>query len=222
MINKAVGVNCPNRPGDVLTVQRVINNRIDLLVPLKRLSEDKSYGTDTENAIKNVQSKIVGKPDGKIEPRKFTIKKLWPLRYANPTGKGIRKKDDYGEGHHGASRGRRKHDGTDYMVTPNQQVKAPMSGVVKRISKPYKTGIDAAILSGVMILASDGTKCWVWYMAPKPGILGQVVEAGKSAIGTAKTLQNRYKHPTKKMIDHLHIRIHKENGTKVNPASVIH
>jgi murein DD-endopeptidase MepM/ murein hydrolase activator NlpD len=222
MINQAVGVNCPNKPADVLTVQRVINQRIDLLVPLRTLVEDRKYGSDTENAIKHVQSKITSQVNGKIEPKKQTIAKLWPVKYANPTGKGIRIKDDYGEGHYGASRGKRKHDGTDYKATPNQPVKAPMSGVVKRISKPYKSGIDAAVLSGVLIEASDGTQCWVWYMTPKSGIVSQVVEAGRSIIGKAKTLQNRYNNPNKTMIGHLHIRIRKANGQKVNPASVIH
>ena len=172
MLEKTVGIGCSNNRGDVMTVQRVINKRLDLLVPLKRLAEDGGYGPFTEGAIKHVQSKFMSNPDGKIEPAKMTIKKLWPVKYANPTGKGIRKKDDYGEGHHGASRGNRRHDGTDYMATAGQQIKAPMSGLVKSISRPYASGVDALVLSGLYIIASDGTECWIWYMTPANNIVG--------------------------------------------------
>ena len=73
-------------------------------------------------------------------------------------------------------------------------------------------------LSGVEIVASDGTKCWVWYMQPSVDIVGTVVKAGSSIIGIDKTLKNRYKNG---ITDHVHVRIHTRTGTKVNPAIVI-
>ena len=94
----------------------------------------------------------------------------------------------------------------------------PISGKVTKISKPYSSGIDATVLSGVEIEGSDGTKCWVWYIQPSINIVGTVVKAGSSVIGSARTLKNRYKNG---IIDHVHVRIHTRNGLKVNPSTVI-
>ncbi|MCF6283395.1 MAG: M23 family metallopeptidase [Candidatus Polarisedimenticolaceae bacterium] len=153
-----------------------------------------------------------------IDPYGSTIKHIWPVKFAKPTGLGIRGIDTYGAGKYGAPRGRRVHDGVDYKSTAGQNVKAPLSGVVEKISRPYSAGIDAKVLSGIKIVASDGTKCWVWYIQPSANIVGSVVEAGTSVIGIAKTLKNRYK---KGITDHVHVRVHAKNGTKINPVTVI-
>lgn len=230
MLKKSVGAkskNAKNERTDVRTVQKLLNLRLDLLAPLRKLVEDGRMGSATQTAINHVQSKIIGNPDGRIDPYGTTIKKLWPVKYANPTGKKIRGSDAFGAGHHGASRGSRLHDGADFESTAGQQVIAPLSGRVTKISRPYASGTDAGLLSGVEIVASDGTHCWVWYMTPKPGIVDTIVEAGKSKIGTAATLQNRYpRRPTPlinagSITDHLHVRIHTRHGAKVNPAKVI-
>lgn len=55
-------------------------------------------------------------------------------------------------------------------------------------------------------------------MQPSGNIVGKVVKAGISIIGTATTLKNRYKNG---ITDHVHVRIHKKNGMKVNPSTVI-
>jgi putative N-acetylmannosamine-6-phosphate epimerase len=70
----------------------------------------------------------------------------------------------------------------------------------------------------VEIEASDGTKCWVWYIQPTANIVGTLVKAGTSIIGVAKTLKNRYKNG---ITDHIHVRFHTRHGLKVNPATVI-
>ena len=175
-------------------------------------------GRKTLAAILQIQTDMMKDPDGRVDPFGYTIRKLWPVAFGHPTGLGIRGKDAYGSGQHGARRGHRTHDGTDYIVTPDQKVKAPLSGRVVRISKPYSSGIDADLLSGVQIWAADGTKCWVWYIKPSPNIVGQVVWAGMTVVGVAKTLKNRYK---KGITDHVHVRIHSRDGSKINPASVI-
>ncbi len=41
-------------------------------------------------------------------------------------------------------------------------MKAPLSGNVVKISRPYSSAIDALIFSGVQIVASGGTACWAW------------------------------------------------------------
>lgn len=218
MLSKSVGLKGINSSADVNTVQQVINLRDDLRKTLAKLVEDGKYGPKTQTAIDQIQANFMSKPDGIIDPFGFTLKKMWPIAYAKPTGLAIRGTDNYGAGHHGASRGFRKHDGVDYVSTPGQQVKAPLSGKVTKISKPYASGIDALVLSGVEIEASDGTKCWLWYMQPATNIVGRVVKAGTTIIGTAKTLQNRYKNG---ITDHVHLRIHDRNNVKINPATVI-
>lgn len=218
MLSSSVGKKGTNHSGDIKIIQQVINSRTDLRGPLAVLKVDGKYGDKTQDAIDKVQSSLMSKPDGRIDAFGGSICKLWPVAYAKPTGLVIRGKDSYGQGHHGASRGHRKHDGADYNSTPGQQVKAPLSGVVSKISKPYSSGIDAAVLSGVEIIASDGTQCWVWYIQPSVNIVGKIVKAGVDVIGLAKTLKNRYKDG---ITDHVHVRIHKRNGTKIDPATVI-
>jgi len=218
MLARSVGKNGTNNLSDVKTVQQIINLRDDLRGTLPKLAVDKKVGPKTQAAIDHIQSGFMQKPDGLINPYKTTIKKMWPVAYGKPTGLAIRGSDAYGAGKHGASRGSRTHDGTDYISTPGQQVKAPLSGKVTKISKPYSSGIDASVLSGVEIVASDGTKCWVWYIQPSANIVGTVVKAGASVIGTAKTLKNRYKNG---ITDHVHVRIHSRQGAKVDPNTVI-
>ena len=218
MLTQSVGKNGVNQSGDVEIIQQIINLRDDLRKTLPKLTVDGQYGTKTQTAIDQVQSTFMQHPDGRIDPFGKTITTIWPVAYGKPTGLSVRGTDSYGEGHHGASRGTRTHDGTDYTSTAGQQVKAPLSGVVTKISKPYSSGIDALVLSGVEIVASDGTKCWVWYMQPSVDIVGSIVKAGASVIGIAKTLKNRYPNG---ITDHIHIRIHSRNGLKINPTTVI-
>ena len=218
MLTGSVGKKAKNKPGDVNVVQQIINLRGDLRKKLPKIKEDSKIGPKTQLYIDTIQSHFMKKPDGRIDPFGRTIKKMWPVAYGKPTYRPIRGADKYGSGYHGASRGRRKHDGADYVSRPGQNVKAPLSGVVTKISRPYSSGIDAKILSGVEIIASDGTTCWVWYIKPAAKIVAKVVEAGVSVIGRAKTLKNRYKNG---ITDHVHVRIHDRNGRKINPAKVI-
>ena len=218
MITGSVGKQGANHLHDVETVQQIINLRDDLRQTLPKLVVDGEMGDKTQTAIDQVQSGIMRNPDGRIDPYGTTIKTMWPRAYSNPTGLEVRGTDAYGSGHYGASRGTRTHDGADYISVPGQHVTAPLSGKVTKISIPYSSGIDATVLSGVEIVASDGTTCWLWYMQPAENIVGSVVKAGNDIIGTAKTLQNRYKDG---MIDHLHLRIHARDDTKVDPETVI-
>jgi len=218
MLKGSVGKKGKNSISDVNTIQQIINLRDDLRKKLPKLIEDGKMGTKTQTSIDQIQSTFMKKPDGRIDPFGTTIKKMWPVAYGKPTNRVIRGKDKYGSGHHGASRGKRKHDGADYISKPGQKIKAPLSGKVTKISKPYSSGIDAKVLSGVEIVASDGTTCWVWYIKPSAKIVGTVVKAGISIIGKAKTLKNRYKNG---ITDHVHVRIHSRHGTKINPAKVI-
>lgn len=217
MLRHAVGKNATNHASDVKVIQTLLNTT-HRNSSKKLLTVDGLYGNNTATAIEGFQSRFMRQPDGVISPYKNTIKRLWPTAYSNPTGKGIRRMDPYGSGEYGASRGSRTHDGVDYIAQAEQNVVAPISGRVLRISWPYASGIDANVLEGVEIEASDGTRCWVWYIKPSVNIINQVVKAGVSVIGRAKTLSNRY---SKNITDHVHVRMQTRFGSSVNPSTVI-
>jgi len=145
MLSNSVGKKGINKSGDVKTIQQIVNLRDDLRITLPKLVVDGKYGAKTQEVINKIQSSFMKNPNGRIDAYGITIKKLWPVVYGKPTGLAIRGTDSYGSGHHGASRGTRVHDGTDYKSTPGQQVKAPLSGKVTKISKPYSSGIDASL-----------------------------------------------------------------------------
>lgn len=218
MLEKSVGKNGINQSDDVEAIQKIINLRDDLRGTLPKLVEDGDYGAKTQAAIEQIQANFMSNPDGIIDPFGNTINKMWPVAYANPTGLAIRGTDAYGSGFHGAPRGSRIHDGVDYVSIAGQQVNASLSGKVIKLSRPYSSGIDAAELAGVQIVASDGSCCWMWYMQPLDNIVGSIVKAGDSMVGSAKTLQNRY---TNGMTDHIHIRLHDRQDNIINAEDVI-
>lgn len=247
MLESSVGRRGENKSKDVKIIQQIINLRVDLRVdlrvaiaklntlgfmlpalllkPMPFVAEDGKYSRKLQKIIDDIESLYKKEPggilyifNGCIKPYGLTITKMWPSIYGKPTGLAIRGSDAYGSGAFGASRGNRTHDGADYNSIPGQPVKAPLSGVVSRISKPYSSGLDAKELSGVQIISSDGTKCWIWYMQPAANIVGTVVKAGVSCIGIARTLKNRYKNG---ITDHVHVRIQNRNGSKVDPSIVI-
>ncbi|MFT3767414.1 MAG: peptidoglycan-binding protein [Minicystis sp.] len=212
MISDTVGAGGKNRSQDVITVKRVlVENGVTIAQP--------GAGTmdaATIEAIRAFQREHGITPDtGRIAPRDRTITTMWPVVYANPTGRAVRGTDGFGSGAFGASRGSRSHDGTDYVTVPPQNVTSPMTGRVTTISAPYRDNND---LLGVQIEASNGTLCWVWYIQPARGIVGSLVRAGQTVIGTAQSLQERYPGIT----NHVHVRIHRADGTPVDPATLIH
>lgn len=217
MLRHAVGKNATNHSSDVKVIQTILNST-HRNSSNKLLTVDGLYGNNTAAAIEGFQSRFMRQPDGVVSPYKNAIKRLWPVSYHNPTGKAVRRTDRYGSGEYGASRGRRTHDGVDYIAQAEQNVVSPISGRVLRISWPYASGIDANVLEGVEIEASDGTRCWVWYIKPAVNIINQVVKAGVTVIGRAKTLSNRY---SKEITDHVHVRLQTRFGSSVNPSTVI-
>ena len=52
----------------------------------------------------------------------------------------------------------------DVVTRPGKPIYAPLSGIITRLSVPYKDGTDYKKLLGLMIEASDGTACKIWYI----------------------------------------------------------
>jgi peptidoglycan hydrolase-like protein with peptidoglycan-binding domain len=211
MISDSVGAGGSNVSQDVITVKRALAaNGVTIAQPGSGLMD-----AATIAAIKAFQkAHAIAPENGLIRPRDRTLTTLWPVAYANPTGHAVRGHDNFGSGAYGASRGNRVHDGTDWITLPPQAVNAPMSGRVSTISYPYR---DTQALLGVQIDGSDGALCWVWYVQPGAHIVGTLVRAGQTAIGTAQSLQERYPGIT----DHVHVRVHRAGGAAVDPATLI-
>lgn len=211
MIGNTVGAGGRNHGADVITVRRLlIESGAAIANPASGVMDQ-----GTIDAIRAFQrSHGISPETGRIAPRDRTITALWPIAWANPTGRAVRGTDGFGSGAFGASRGSRSHDGADYVTVPPQDVKSPMSGRVTTISAPYR---DTNDLLGVQIEASDGTLCWVWYIQPASGVVGALVRAGQTVIGQAQSLQERYPGIT----DHVHVRVHRADGTAVDPTTLI-
>ena len=120
--------------------------------------------------------------------------------------------DGKGDGHYGASRdgGSRGHNGVDLLVTKGQPVFAPFAGTITKQAYPYS---DDRKYTGVHLTRPDGLKIKVFYMLPKPGIIGKAVNAGEE-IGRAQAISEKYGAPMK---DHIHVEVWNKNGTLDNP-----
>lgn len=214
MLTAAVGQDQTNRRADVRLVKRLLQKNG---VPLAHPTSD-DMDRATIEAIRAYQSAHAILPaTGVVKPRDRTVRRLWPVRYGDPAGRGVRGTDVHGSGAFGAERNGRTHDGTDYITKPGQNVYAPMSGIVDGIVPPYDRGIDSDVLSGLAIVGSDGSECIVFYIRPAKDVMGMLVRAGRTVIGVALTLQRRYEEIT----DHVHVRIHDPNGRPVDPTTRI-
>lgn len=118
----------------------------------------------------------------------------------NPTGRGVRV-DGAGDGNYGASRGSRKHRGTDFYCEPGQDIESPIDGVIKRLSYPYE---GDARYTGCVI---EGKRLSVklFYLNVDTTLIKRVVTAGQT-IGTAQNISTRYGEP---MMPHIHMQIDK-------------
>jgi hypothetical protein len=240
MISKSVGdpKKAANSKADVMIVEKAFNKWQKFLNSLTHnllsaqcrleelrvsdliyLPENGTVGKDLLERIEKFQREVVKiEPDSVISPKKNTIKALCPVAFGRPTSLGVRASDVHGKGHYGASRGTRKHKGTDYTTKAGEHVKAPMSGVIARISSPYSNPSKSQkkINTGIQINASDGTVCKLFYVKLKENMLGEVVWPGE-VIGTALSLQGTYKGIT----DHTHVQITNAKGITVDPTTLI-
>lgn len=107
-IDGSVGHKGRNSRADVMIIQQVLNTHLS--TPYRLLTVNGVVDDLTVDAIKRFQGEFMSLPDGRIDPFDKTVKKPWPVKYANPTGQSPRPNDLYGEGHHGASRGSRTHE----------------------------------------------------------------------------------------------------------------
>lgn len=123
----------------------------------------------------------------------------------SPTSYGIRYIDQYGSGEFGASRGKRKHNGVDFICNPGENIFFPFdSGMIIRIANPYA---NDPRYSGVYIEATDNNcyyTCKIFYMEPWYGKINRVVDIYKGeVIGVAQNISERYPG----IINHVHLQV---------------
>lgn len=130
--------------------------------------------------------------------------------------------DPTGEGHFGASRGSRTHNGQDYACEPGTEIYAPVWGKVTKLGYTYGSGYgDADPNSGegepyryVQITDRDGLKHRVFYVKPSVN-LGETVKTN-DIIGVSQDITLRY--PGSGMINHIHYEIMVRRGEYIDPT----
>lgn len=140
-----------------------------------------------------------------------------------PTQSGIlRDEDPTGNGWFGASRGSRKHKGTDYVTTPGEAIFAICSGVV-RVGNVYKKNKpNKPVMKLVEI--DDKTVYRGKQMYVKPIVkTGQFVEEGQQ-IGVAQNVTDYHTENAQdsdaKMKNHCHVSLWK-HGLLTDPEPVL-
>ena len=124
--------------------------------------------------------------------------------------------DTRGDGHFGASRGRRIHNGLDIITTANSAVYCPIEGIMKRMAYPYGMSRRNVQWTGCVIDgvgAYRGYEVKIFYM--QPFLIGEFVYPN-DIIGKSQAISKKY---SPAMIDHLHIEI-RYKGQLVDPASL--
>ena len=127
----------------------------------------------------------------------------------SPTGSTRIRSDSMGGGHFGAARGRRKHAGADYTVTPGAHIVAPIDGRVTRIAKPYADQPYSGL-----VIESPAMAVKMFYFEPLDGIVGQEVKEGM-VIGHAQDISKLH---GEDMIPHIHLQI---DRVSMDPADWI-
>ena len=135
---------------------------------------------------------------------------------ANPTHNFIRGLDAYGSGQFGArrDRGKRKHEGADYVAAPGSTVFSPLNGVVTAMGFAYHNDENLRFVEVRDDVRQMSAR--IFYIEPSV-VLGQALAAG-DAIGAAESLDARYPHG---MTNHVHVEIRNAQGKALDPGEVL-
>lgn len=126
-----------------------------------------------------------------------------------------RGRDSWGEGHFGASRGKKRtHMGVDYCVAEDSVLISPITGHVTKLGYPYG---DDLTYRYVEVKDHHGARHRFFYVEPdvEPG---DVVFEGETELGTVQNIVRRYPVP-RGMKNHIHYEIIDADGLYVNPEN---
>jgi len=160
----------------------------------------------------NLQTKLVRnyRLNERIQP--FPNPQFYPI--TSPYQK-IRN-DSQGDGFFGASRGRRRHNGIDILVSSGSAVYCPIEGVMFRMAYPYGTSRGNGQWEGCVIVGVgdyQGYEVKIFYM--RPFVMGDYLFPG-DIIGVAQDISRKY---SPSMMDHLHVEV-RRNGVLLDPAKL--
>jgi len=108
-----------------------------------------------------------------------------------------RKSDKWGQGHFGAPRGDRKHNGIDYACLEGSEILSPVDGQVTKHGYPYADDLSFRYVQ----ITNGERKHRIFYVDPILPI-GRIIKEG-DVIGTAQDLEQRYPEIT----PHIHYEI---------------
>jgi murein DD-endopeptidase MepM/ murein hydrolase activator NlpD len=121
----------------------------------------------------------------------------------------LRKADDYGEGHFGASRGSRTHKGVDYAVEAGATVCSTVFGIVSKLGYPYSDDLSYRYID---IEDQQGFHHRYFYVKPDCKV-GDKIRIG-DAIGTCQDSAPRYNKNGKTITNHVHYEVLKYKDGK--------
>jgi len=119
--------------------------------------------------------------------------------------------DSAGEGHFGASRGGRKHNGIDFVCTPEDFCFSPVAGEVTKLGYPYG---DDLRWRYVEITDDRGLRHRLFYVSPAVDV-GDNVRVG-DIVGEAQDISLRY--PAQGMTPHVHYEVMDSSGEFLDPG----
>ena len=108
--------------------------------------------------------------------------------------------DDAGSGEYGAPRGTRKHNGIDYLCTPNGEVLSPVKGTVTKHGYPYADDLSWRY---IQVTDAQGEHHRLFYVKPTAEIGSEVDTL--TPIGLAQDISKRY--PSQGMKPHVHYEV---------------
>ena len=124
----------------------------------------------------------------------------------------LRTPDKWGEGHFGASRGDRTHNGTDYECAVGSEIQSPCNGEVTKLGYVYS---DDLSFRYVQITDAKGRRHRCMYTEPTVRLHAQVQVGYK--IGVLQDLDVRYRD----ISPHVHYEIIDTDGNYINPEEFI-
>lgn len=124
----------------------------------------------------------------------------------------IRGYDKQGAGHYHAPRGKRLHDGVDFVCEHHEEIKSFTAGVVTKIGYPYDPGnIYKGHLRYVEVTDKIGFRCRYFYILPHVSI-GDTAQAG-DVLGASQRLTKIYPGITQ----HFHFEVMVKSSKLINP-----
>jgi murein DD-endopeptidase MepM/ murein hydrolase activator NlpD len=125
--------------------------------------------------------------------------------------------DPAGDGHFGAPRGDRTHNGIDYLCVPGEPVRSPVEGNVTKHGYPYEDD-----LSWRYIEITDGfnQRHRLFYTKPLSNV-NELVAVGQ-VIGEAQNISKRYEdrgQVLNQMKPHVHYEVINGKGEYIDPET---